>query len=85
VGRGHDLMLAFELEPVLRAISCPVLLLQGDPSHGGLMTDEDVAFAMSLLPEAYHVQIEGAGHDLGLGTWELAPLARAVLNFLESL
>jgi pimeloyl-ACP methyl ester carboxylesterase len=84
-GRWHELMLAFDFEAMLGAIDCPVLLLQGDPSQGGMMTDEDVEHAMSLLPEVYHVQIEGAGHDLGLATCELAPLSRAVLNFLESL
>jgi pimeloyl-ACP methyl ester carboxylesterase len=78
-------MQAFDFESMLPAVSCPVLLLQGDPPHGGLMTDQDVEYAMSLLPEAYHVQIESAGHDLGMGTCELAPLTRAVLNFLESL
>jgi pimeloyl-ACP methyl ester carboxylesterase len=84
-GRQNELMQAFDFESMLRAVSCPVLLLQGDPPHGGLMTYEDVAYAMSLLPEAYHVQIEGAAHDLGMGTCELAPIMRAVLNFLESL
>ncbi len=78
-------MLPFDFEAMLGAIDCPVLLLQGDPSQGGIMTDEDVEYAMSLLSEAYHVQIEGASHDLGLATYELAPLSRAVVNFLESL
>ena len=84
-GRRNELMQAFDYESMLRAISCPVLLLQGDPSRGGLMTENDVEYAMYLLPEAYHVQVEGAGHDLGMGTCEVAPLMRAILNFLESL
>jgi pimeloyl-ACP methyl ester carboxylesterase len=84
-GRRDELMLAFDFEAMLGGIDCPVLLLQADPSQGGIMIDEDVEYAMSLLSEAYHVQIEGAGHDLGLATCELAPLSRAVLNFLESL
>jgi pimeloyl-ACP methyl ester carboxylesterase len=84
-GRRDELMLAFDFEAMLGAIACPVLLLQAEPSQGGIMTDEDVEYAMSLLSEAYHVQIEGTGHDLGLATCELAPLSRAVLNFLESL
>ena len=84
-GRRDELMQAFDFDSMLRAVSCPVLLLQGDPSRGGLMTENDVEYAMSLLPEVYHVQVEGAGHDLGMGTCEVAPLMRAALNFLESL
>jgi hypothetical protein len=40
---------------------------------------------MSLLSEAYHVQIEGAGHDLGMFKWEVAPLLTSVIEFLDSL
>ena len=76
---------AFEFESMLRVISCPVLLLQGDPSHGGIMTDADVDYARALLREAYHVQIEGASHGLGMDTWEVGPILRAVVSFLESL
>ncbi|MDH4208286.1 MAG: alpha/beta hydrolase [Anaerolineae bacterium] len=84
-GRRDELMQAFDFERMLRRVSCPTLLLQADPSQGGIMTDHDVEYAMSLLAEAYHVQIEDAGHDLGLATCEVGPLMRAVLNFLESL
>jgi len=84
-GRRHELLEAFDFEPLLRAVTCPVLLLQGDTELGGLLTDDDVHFAMSVLPEAYHVKIENVGHDLGLGSFQVAPLLRAVVNFLESL
>jgi hypothetical protein len=62
-----------------------VLLIQADPSRGGLVVDSDVEHALSLLADGMHVQLEGAGHDLGLGSWEVAPLLRAVTNFIESL
>jgi pimeloyl-ACP methyl ester carboxylesterase len=84
-GQLHGLMQAFDFEAMLRRVSCPTLLLQADPSQGGIMTDHDVEYAMSLVAEAYHVQIKGAGHDLGMATCELGPLMRALLNFLESL
>jgi len=84
-GRRDELLAAFDFETMLRAISCPVLLLQGDPSEGGIMADDDVEYAMSLLPEACHVQIDSTGHDLGLAKWEVAPLLTAVMEFLESL
>lgn len=84
-GRRDELLAAFDFETMLRAVSCPVLLLQGDPSEGGMMSDDDVAYGMSLLSEAYHVQIEGAGHDLGMFKWEVAPLLTSVIEFLDSL
>lgn len=84
-GRVAEFLRDGRIEPWLRQISCPVLLLQGNPALGGLMTDGDVERALSVLPEAYHVQIEGAGHDLGLSAWEVAPLLRALTDFLESL
>ncbi len=74
-----------DLDAWFRHISCPVLLLQGNPLLGGLMADRDVEHALSVFPEAYHVRIQDAGHDLGLSTWQVAPLLTALTNFLESL
>jgi len=84
-GRRDELLVAFDFERMLRGVTCPVLLLQADPSEGGIMADDDVQYAMSLLADACHVQIKGAGHDLGLATWDVAPLLTAVMEFLESL
>jgi pimeloyl-ACP methyl ester carboxylesterase len=84
-GRRDEFLATFDFENVLRAVSCPVLLLQGDPSRGGMMTDADVEYAMDRLSEAYHVQIEGVDHGLGIDLWKVAPVLRAVVSFLESL
>lgn len=84
-GRVQEFFENINMDEIIGRISCPVLLLQGNPSLGGLMTDRDVEHALSVLPDASHVMIEHAGHDLGLSTWEVAPLLRAVTDFLESL
>ena len=84
-GRMDEYVEQVDLDGALGRIPCPVLLIQADPSHGGLVTDGDVEHALSLLADGLHVQLEGAGHDLGLGTWHVAPLLRAVTNFAESL
>lgn len=84
-GRIHEYVENVDLDAALQQVSCPVLLLQGDPSQGGVASDSDVEHALSLLANGLHVRLEGAGHDLGLSTWEVAPLLRAVTNFLESL
>ena len=84
-GRLNEYVEKVDLDTALRRMTCPVLLLQGDPSQGGLLSDSDVEHALSLLSDGLHVQLEGAGHDLGLATWKVAPLLRAVTGFLESL
>jgi len=84
-GRLDEYVKHVDLDAALGRIPCPVLLIQADPSHGGVVIDSDVETALSLLSDGMHVQLEGAGHDLGLGMWQVAPLLRAVTNFLESL
>ena len=70
-----------DLESLLQRLACPVLLLQADEAYGGVAPDEDVERAMGLLADGLYVRLEGAGHDLGLSTWEVAPLLRAVTGF----
>jgi pimeloyl-ACP methyl ester carboxylesterase len=78
VTRGHD-------QGLLRNIECPVLFLQANPALGGIMPDEEVERALTLIPHAYHVYFEDYGHNLGLYSWDTGPLLQAVTNFLESL
>ncbi len=84
-GRMHEYVEQLDLDGVLGRIPCPVLLVQADPSHGGLVTDGDAEHVLSLLADGLHVKLEGAGHGLGLSSWQVAPLLRAVTNFVESL
>jgi pimeloyl-ACP methyl ester carboxylesterase len=71
---------ANQIKACLPKISCPVLLVQAE-----LMTDSSVEQALQLLPDGYHVRLENTGHDLGLATWELAPLLSSLMPFLTSL
>ena len=70
-------------EELLPAVSCPVLLLQGNPALGAAMTDNDVKRALSLFPQATHVRIEETGHELHLNRPE--SVIKAITYFLESL
>jgi pimeloyl-ACP methyl ester carboxylesterase len=54
----------YEMDGLLPAIACPVLLLQADPAVGGLMTDADVRRAMPLLAKPRHVRRDGVSHVL---------------------
>ena len=84
-GRLDEYVEQVDLDAAQRRVACPALLLQGDPSQGGVVSDGDVERALSLLPQGLHVQIEGAGHDLGLSTWQVAPLLRAMTSFLDAI
>jgi pimeloyl-ACP methyl ester carboxylesterase len=84
-GRMDEYVEHIDLDKALQQVSCPVLLLQANPSHGGMISDSDVEHALSLLGNGLHAQLENAGHDLGLSLWEVVPLLRSMTNFLESI
>jgi pimeloyl-ACP methyl ester carboxylesterase len=54
----------YDMETLLPAIHCPVLLVQADPSVGGVLTDEEVQQALTLLPDSTHKRFSGMDHML---------------------
>jgi pimeloyl-ACP methyl ester carboxylesterase len=70
-------------EAMLKQIQCPTLLLQANPSLGGMMSDHDVNRACALLARPVRVKCPTLGHALFIQNPE--PVLRAVTNFLESL
>jgi pimeloyl-ACP methyl ester carboxylesterase len=74
---------AYQPDELFPRIQCPVLLLQGRRELGGLMRDEDVERALSLLPRGRRVRIEKAGHLLHLQDRE--GMLAAAAEFLGSL
>lgn len=84
-GRTQEFFKNLNMDTVLRQISRPILLLQGDPSHGGMLSNHEVEYVQSIIPEFSHVIIKDVGHALGLDTWNVTSLLRAISNFLESL
>ena len=50
-----------------------------------MITNNVLEHVQSILPNAMHVFLETAGHDLGLDTWEVSPLLRALTSFFGSL
>lgn len=72
----------YDVEAVLTAVACPALLIQADPMAGGMLTNDDALRAASLMKQAAHIRMEGAGH---LIHWlKTEPLLRCVQAFLES-
>jgi pimeloyl-ACP methyl ester carboxylesterase len=60
-GRWLD---GYDVSQVFSRVLCPVLLLQGDPSAGGALTDADAAEAAKLLHSCRQVRFPGVGHQL---------------------
>jgi len=83
-GQAMEFLEGFDLDKILEKIECPILLLQGNPSLGGMMTNDVVNHVKSILPSTEHSSLEASGHDLGLDTWEVAPLLRSLMSFLDT-
>jgi len=73
----------YEMDQVLPAIRCPVLLLQADPNAGGLMTDAEIERALPLLAQPSHVRLSGISHVLH--NEQKAPVLQAILDFLREI
>lgn len=58
-----DLMAEYDAAAVLSSLDCPLHLIQGEPEAGGVMTDEDVALASSLVEDLDVTRLSGVGHN----------------------
>lgn len=65
---------------ILPQISCPTLLLQGNPELDALLTDDDVKLALRLLPNGKHIKFPLLGHALFMQ--QPKPILQAVTSFL---
>jgi pimeloyl-ACP methyl ester carboxylesterase len=75
----EEMHAGFEADRLLPEISCPVLLIQADPTHGGLLSDEDVDIAQALLRDVRVARIDQVGHSMY--PWKIAATLR---NFFLS-
>jgi pimeloyl-ACP methyl ester carboxylesterase len=72
----------FDLEPGLRAVACPTLLLYGEPGLGGVVRETDAALFRACVPQAQLIQIKGGGHWFPWGPGSVA--LEHMTAFLES-
>jgi pimeloyl-ACP methyl ester carboxylesterase len=72
----------YEMNSVLPSIQCPVLLLQADPTAGGMMTDREVELALPLLVQSQHIRLQGISHILHIERKE--PIVQALAAFFQS-
>lgn len=73
----------YEQDDCLRRISAPTLLLQGEPSLGGALIDEDALRAVDLLKQGTYVKLPHVGH--GIHTVDPSGFCRVVHDFLETI
>ena len=73
----------YDQDTCLRQITAPTLLLQGEPSLGGALSDGDALRAAGLLGYGTHVKLPHVGH--GIHTADPAGFCRIVHDFLETI
>jgi pimeloyl-ACP methyl ester carboxylesterase len=72
----------YDMDVVLPAIRCPVLLLQADPNAGGAMTDAETEQAQQLLSFPSHLKLQGVSHVLYNERKE--PVVAALKTFFQA-
>jgi len=76
-----------DLKEDIARIKCPTLLIQADKvGMGQAISDSEVEYAKSVMPNVVHVLAEGLSHGLGIEISETAPvLLTSIMQFLEYL
>lgn len=54
----------YDVAGIFARIHCPVLLLQADPTAGGVLTDDDTQLALRSIADCRWVRFPGTGHQI---------------------
>ncbi len=73
----------YDYERLFPLISCPDLIIQGSPTHGGMLTNEEIEQAIMLLPRVTVARMDTVGHPLH--TQEKESVLLAITAFLNTL
>jgi pimeloyl-ACP methyl ester carboxylesterase len=57
-------MAVAEWPALIRGITCPALLIVGDPTRGAIVTESDAAALQALVPQLRVARIAAAGHSI---------------------
>jgi len=82
VGEGVALAAGEEYEDLLPRITCPALLVRGEPELGGVVDEADAERQRALFPHLSVVQVPGVGHSIHGQQPEA--FATAVRDFLRT-
>jgi pimeloyl-ACP methyl ester carboxylesterase len=77
---SDKLMAGISLPSLVPRVTCPVLLLRGNPSLGSALREQDVDFATSHFPKIRVLEMENIGH----GIIPASQLAQ-VIEFIDTL
>lgn len=66
IDRFEDTYAGYKVDDLFPRIQCPMLLLQGNPKLGGVISDKEAQKALKMSPNLQHKKIKNAGHTLHL-------------------
>ena len=61
---NHQHMEGYNTDKLLKQVTCPVLVFQGNRSLGAALTDEDAQFLLKKLSKCTVIRLEDAGHNV---------------------
>jgi pimeloyl-ACP methyl ester carboxylesterase len=73
----------FDWQDMARQVMVPTLLMQADPTAGGMLTDEDASWMHQEMKECHWIRFAKVGHSIH---WlDMAGYLRSLIGFSESL
>ena len=80
-GAADGLFVDLALADILPKISCPSLLIQGNPALGGVIEEQDVQYARPFLAHTTHIYVADMGHSMHVPFPNR--FANLISNFIE--
>jgi pimeloyl-ACP methyl ester carboxylesterase len=71
-----------DLETAMRSIDCPVLLMQGNPGLGAVLTDQLAVQMKAAISDCTHIKFEDTGH--GIPSQQPIRFRQALFRFLDT-
>lgn len=73
----------FDWQRLARQVMVPTLLMQADPTAGGMLTDEDARWMYQEMQDCHWIRFAGVGHSIH---WmDIPSYQRSLIGFSESL
>jgi pimeloyl-ACP methyl ester carboxylesterase len=73
----------FDWQHLATQVLVPTLVMQADPTAGGMLTDEDARWLYQEMKDCHWIRFAGVGHSIHW--WDTPGYMRSLIGFLESL